>query len=263
MSPDAPAPARDARLLGDLLARERRADGPAIRSFAGGAERTVSYRDCATVAARAGNFLRHLGVRGVGVGPAPAADGRRDGRRPWLVAVAPDPSPAPIRTFLGAATIGAVTRFSSNADGKARALVVHADEGRRVDPPPGTKLVVYGGQPSRPGAERWEEGVWSENPATPPTTVEPGDPAVVGDRTHTHADLLSAARATADRLDLAAGDAVALRASLADPRVVAAGVLAPLVAGGVVVLPDGEARARVAVGRGPEPAVVAPEDVPL
>ena len=47
--------------------------------------------------------------------------------------------------------------------------------------------------------------------------------------------------------------AVALRASLADPRAVVAGVLAPLLAGGTVVLPGAEAAAPVAVSDDPVP----------
>lgn len=285
MADEGPPPARDARVVGDLTDRERRAPGPAVRSFAGGSERTVSYRDCVTTAARAGNFLRHLGVRGgrtAGDGPddraargngeGNGADGDDDGdgddgdgeRSPRTVAVAPDPAPEPILTLLGAAAIGAVVRFGADAT-RARALLVHVDDEGRCDPPPGTRLAVYGGEPSRPGTAHWEAEVWSENPAVPPAGVEPDDPALAtgAGRRYTHADLLSAARTAADRLGLGPGDAAALRAPLSDPRAVAAGVLAPLLVGGVVVLPDGgERRADVAVGRGPEPGAVPLADLP-
>lgn len=263
MTADRPRPARAARTVGDLVARERRAGAPALRSFAAGDERTLRYRDCVTTAAKAGNVLRHLGVRGRGaVDAAPAPDDRTDAPAPWLVAVAPDLRPEPLLAFLGAAAVGAVVRVDPDA-GAVRVCVVSADEQGAYGSPPGTTLVVYGGDPAASGTVHWESEVWSENPATPPVDVGPDDPAVVADRHHTHAELLAAARTVVDRLDLAPGDGVALRASLADPRAVAAGVLAPLLAGGVVVLPDGEPRAGVAVGDGPEPTSLSPDDVSL
>lgn len=266
MTDGPPAPAREARVVGDLVARDRRAPAPAMRSVAGATERTVSYRDCVTTAARAGNFLRHLGVRGRdATAGSPPADGSAGDDRDGVdarhtVAVAPDPLPEPIFALLGAAAIGAVVRFDAAPDG-ARALVVHAADEARHDPPPGTRLAVHGGEPSRPATAHWEAAVWSENPSVPPAGVGPDDAALLADRRYAHGELLSAARAAADGLGLAPGDAVALRAPLADPRAVAAGVLAPLLVGGVVVLPDDERRADVAVGAGPEPGAVPPDDL--
>ncbi|MFB6301804.1 MAG: acetyl-CoA synthetase [Haloferacaceae archaeon] len=263
MTADRPLPARDARVLGDLVARERRAARPAIRSYTGARERTVSYRDCVTTAAKAGNLLRHLGVRGGdavdGTGEVGAGTG---GRSPRLVAIAPDPVPEPILAFLGAATVGGVARFDPRAT-DARALVVSAADEDRYEPSPGTNVVVYGGEPADPGTAHWESDVWSENPAVPPAGVDPPDPVLGADRTYTHAELLAAARTAVDRLDVAPGDAIAVRASLADPRAVVAGVLAPLLAGGVVVLPDDEPRAGAGVGEGPEPRTAVLDDVSL
>ncbi|MFB6160490.1 MAG: acetyl-CoA synthetase [Haloferacaceae archaeon] len=252
-----PSPARDAAVLGDLVARERRAPGTALRAFPpDGPDRTYSYRDLATIAWKAGNFLRYLGVRGA----REAADPDDSGR---VVEVAPDPLPEPVATVLGAALLGAVVRLDPRGDGAARATVVHADDQGAFDPPPGTKLAVYGGEPARPGVEHWETAVWSENPRVHPATVEPGDAAILAGSRYAHRDLLGAARGVVDSLSLAAGDRVAVRASLADPRAVVAGVLAPLLAGGTVVLPDEEARGTVAVGGGPEPRALALDDVEL
>lgn len=254
MDGDPPMPARDARTLGDLVARERRTGATALRALAGDPDRTYGYRNLCTTAHKAGNFLRHLGVRG---GAADVA------RR--TVAVAPDPAPEPLLTFLGAAGLGAVTRFGTRPadDRGARVVVVPVGEAGEHDPPPGTKLVAYGGDPSDPAVEHWEEQVWSENPAAPAAGVDPDDAALAADRTYTHAELLAGARTAVDRLDLSPGDGVAVRSSLADPGTVAAGVVAPLLVGGVVVLPDGAVRADAAVGEGPEPRAIDPADVPL
>lgn len=248
-----PPAARDARVLGDLVARDRRTDATALRALGGERDRSYDYRNLCTTAHKAANFLRHLGVRG---GAAATDPGR------GTVAVAPDPAPEPLLTVLGTAALGGVARFDPRSDAAARAVVVHVDDVERHDPPPGTKLVAYGGDPADPSVEHWEEGVWSENPAAPPAAVDPGDPVLGADRTYTHAELLAAARTVVDRLSLAPGDEVAVRSSLADPRTVAAGVVAPLLVGGAVVLPADGFVGDAAVGDGPEPRTVAPGDVP-
>ena len=252
----------DADVVGDLVARERRSDRPALRALPSGREQ--SYRDFCTTAYKAGNFLRYLGV-----GP---------GDR---IAVAADPRPEPVVTFLGAALLGAVTRFGDPATadgdgteaergdgpGRLRAVVAGVEREADLDPPPGRRLAVYGGEPAGAATAHWERDVWSENPAFPPTDVAPGDPilaaGVAGDRRDcSHADALAAAAAVADALALSAGDAVALRAPLSDPRAVVGGVLAPLLADGTAVLvgeaADGEGidatAAVVADGAGAAPA---------
>ncbi|SHH64039.1 AMP-binding protein [Halobaculum gomorrense] len=217
----------DPTLVGDLVTRERRSDRLALH--AAELDRTYSYFDLCNTACKAGNVLSHLGVR--------------EGDR---VAVAPEPLPEPVLTFLGAALLGAVTEFDADIDPEsdARAVVVPAERESEFDLPGGSKLCVFGGAPDRPDTTHWEQEVWSENPAFPPTFHDPADPVLGdadGDRTYSHADLLEAARGVADALDLGADSRVAVRASLSDPRAVAAGVLAPLRVGGAIALPDGDA----------------------
>ncbi|WP_132057511.1 hypothetical protein [Halorussus amylolyticus] len=67
----------------------------------------------------------------------------------------------------------------------------------------------------------------------------------------------------ADDWNLEPGDEVAVRASLADPGTVVAGVLAPLLAGAAMLLPDEGATGdfAVAVGDAPEKTVVRPSEV--
>jgi hypothetical protein len=251
---DAPPSARDAATVADLLARERRHPAPALRTTGDGRDRITSYRDCLTTAYKAGNFLRFLGVRGPGEGAAPVG-----------VEIAPEPLPEPILTFLGATLLGAVGRFEVRADGDARATVVPVGDESRHEPPPGSRLAVYGGAPARSATDHWEEQVWSENPVVHPAAVEPGTPALAtgaGDR-YDHGTLVGAARSVASDA-LGPGDGVVLRASLADPRAVVAGVLAPLLAGATVVLPGGDGPAgRVGVGGGPEPERLSLGAVPL
>lgn len=215
--------------LGDLVARDRRADHPAL--VVPDAGRSLTYREFCTTAWKAGNFLRHLGV---------SAD--------HTVAVAADPLPEPLLTFLGAAQLGATTRFLPTDDvtnpaalEDARAVVVGHEREGDVDVPAGTKLAVYGGGPSSPTTAHWEGQVWSENPAFPPTDVdgETAALAVDGDE-YTHSDLLGAASDVVTDLDVGSDDVVVVGASLREPGAVV-GVLAALRVGATATL-TGESR---------------------
>jgi acyl-coenzyme A synthetase/AMP-(fatty) acid ligase len=249
-------------VLGDLVDRARRdRRGAATALTAPAVDRSYSWHDLCTDAYKAGNVLRFLGVRGEsGAG----------------LAVAADPLPEPVLAFLGAAQLGATTRFVpagsagavATATGNVRVLLLPVDrEDETGDLPPDTKLAVHGGRPGRPSTTHWERELWSENPQVHPAQVAPDDAALVahgdGDETtYSHGALLSAAGAVVDDLGLTEADAVAVRGSLTHPGVVVAGVVAPLLAGGSVILgPDEPADA--AVGDGPEPAArtVDPDDV--
>lgn len=214
--------------LADLVARDRRSDDPALLS----GEREMDYRRFCTTAWKTSNFLRHLGVGG-DRGVLALADG----------------SPPPLLTFLGAALLDAPTRFVDDEDGlvaeaaetDARAVLVPASEVIGVETPAGTTLAVHGDAPPDPAAEHWEGGVWSENPAFAPTLATPDSTALLThDGAVTHGDLLATGRRVGDELGLTPEDTVGMRASLADPRAVAAAV-APLIVGGAVRLGPGSA----------------------
>ncbi|QKY19378.1 AMP-binding protein [Halolamina sp. CBA1230] len=251
--------------VADLLARDRRSDRAAL--VVDGRER--SYHELITNAYKAGNVLRYHGV----------GEGR-------TVAVAPVPDLPPVLAFLGAAQLGAATRFDpeAGADAGDRLLLVPAAEQATYDPAPGTKLAVFGGVDGRsPSANRtqsdddagdaetidWAESVWSENPAFPPTEIAPETQLLVaGDRTVSHGDALAAASEVADRRGLDADSRVVIRASLAEPGAVVAGLLAPLLVGGCAVLvgPSGDdPRGDLAVttGAAPEPTAVDPNEISL
>ncbi|MFW6382710.1 MAG: acetyl-CoA synthetase [Haloferacaceae archaeon] len=202
-------------VLGDLLARERRSERPAL--VVPRLDREMRYHDLLTTAYKAGNALRYLGVS-----------------RAATVAVDPTPAPEPILAFLGAAQLGATTTFDPFSEARVT-LVPVADEERHVAPP-GSTLVVYGGPPSAPATIHWEEAVWSENPGAPRTDVDPDAPAVLADgRTHSHAALLAAADRVVADLGLTASSRLAVRTSLEHPETVL-GVLAALAAGAAAVL---------------------------
>lgn len=225
-------------VLADVVARERRSSDLALRADAAGRE--YSWHDFCTTAYKAGNFLRYLGVA--------AGD---------TVAVGDDPLPEAVLTFVGAAQLGALTRFGPDETADVRAVVVHHAREADFGVPAGCNLAVYGGPPDATGTAHWERDVWSENPAFPPTDVDPDDPAVAAaGATYSHRALLDAAAGVVSEHGLDADSTVAVRASLTRPGVVAAGVVAPLVAGGTVVFPDAETVCDVAVGGDAVPEAV-------
>lgn len=205
--------------LGDLVARDRRSSALALRVPA--LDRDYSYRDFCTTAWKAGNFLSFLGVRGGG-----------------RVAIEPDLLPEPLLTVFGAALHGATVTFDTT-DAGVRVLVVPQGREDEFTDVPGTKRVVYGGPPSDPGVSHWEKEVWSENPAFPPTDVDPDSPVFTasGDE-YSHRTLLTAASHVVEAVDLTPEDDVVVREPLKTPGVVVAGVLAPLSVGATVVFPD-------------------------
>ena len=134
-----------------------------------------------------------------------------------------------------------------------------------------TAEAEFGGDADAADTIDWEESVWSENPAFPPTTVAPETPLLVdGDRSVSHGAALAAAAEVADVRGLDGDSRVVLRSSLAEPGAVVAGLLAPLLVGGCAVLSDPATTAgapggdlAVTSGDAPEPERIDPEEVPL
>ena len=227
-----------ARVLGDVVSRDRRSDALALRA----AGREYDYRRFCTTAWKTGNLLRNEGVRSG-----------------MAVAVADDPAPGAVLAFYGAALLGAAVGFGPDALGdRTKALVAPTTALDDFGAGPRTRRVGYGSEPADPSVAYFERDVWSENPTEPPDRVDADDAVLrTPDSTFTHGEVLDAARRTGEEWGLGPGEAVAVRAPFAHPGTVAAGLLAPLLAGAVVLLPgDGESEGDYAVGEGgPESSV--------
>lgn len=245
--------------LGDLLARERRTDAVAVRDDgATGDARTdprsedpsegvpavsYTYHDYVTTAWKTANLFSHRGVH-----------------RGATVAVVDDAAVPPLLAFLGAAQLGALTRFDPPESVEADLLVGPGEAVLSADlPPGGTRLAYTTGEPvADPTVEAFGPSVWSENPTEPPEQIEPGATALwTMDGALSHSDLL--ARAEAAATDLVPGDDVVVRAPLASVGAVVVGVLAPLLAGASVVLPAEGTVGDVAVVEAESEAFEAPE----
>lgn len=208
-----------ARVLGDVVGRDRRSDAPALRT----ADHEYDYRRFCTTAWKTGNLLRNEGVR---TGMA--------------VAVADDPSPQAVLSFYGAALLGAVVGFGPDALGeRTKALVAPTTALDDFDAGPRTRRVGYGAEPTDPSVAHFERDVWSENPTEPPDRVDPGDALLrTSGSTYGHGEVLDAARDVIGDWDLEPGESVSVRAPFVHPGTVAAGLVAPLLAGAVVLLPE-------------------------
>lgn len=238
-------------VLGDCVTRERRSNRTALRHPASG--RAYDWRRFCTTAWKVGNYLRNEGVReGATVG------------------LAADRVPEPVLTLAGVAMLGATVRFDPPATGgpdDLKALVVPTTSVTDYDHPPGTRYVAYGEEPADPSYAYFEREVWSENPTAPPDIIRPETALLsVEGASVTHEAVMEAAMAVVERWGLDDGTTVAVRGPLAHPGVVAAGIAAPLAAGGTILLPDEESTGDRAVlgpdaDRAPEDRTVAADDV--
>jgi len=209
--------------IGDVLAAARDREGVAFD--APGRTTGYTFRDFCTGAWKAGNLLRHYGVRegaivGVVVGPAAPGPDEEPGR----LGAAADP----LLAALGATLLGATVDLDPDPSAEATALLAPAAWLDRYDPGPGCTRLAYGEQPAAPDVVHFERERWSENPVEPPDRVTPDAVALVDGRTH--ADLLGRAQDAVTAAGLAAGDRVAVRGRVTADTV-APGILAPLVAG--------------------------------
>ena len=221
--------------VADLVAAGRDRDGVAL-SVPG---RTTDYRydDFCTSVWKSGNLLRHYGLRAgaaatVAVGPK-EPDSGPDGTLGWL------DSADPLLGVLGAAQLGATVDLDPRPDSvvEGRVVVLPAAWVDEYEAAPGTSLVAYGGPPEASGVVHFERERWSENPMEPPDPPTADDELLTG---YSHGDLVGGARRVTDEYGLGEDDRVALAAPLAGSGrdvggTLAAGVLAPMLAGAAVV----------------------------
>ena len=204
----------DVAAVGDLLPRDKRRSQPAVVFPA--VDREMSYRDFITTAYKSGNVLRYMGLSSEAT-----------------LAVDPTCRPEPLLAFLGAAQLGATTTFDPTADARVRLLPVAA-EADYLDAP--GQLTVFGGSPEASATTHWEKAVWSENPAFPPTQVDPDSTVLdAGDDQYTHRELLAMAEEVVTELDLDTNSRLAVRTPLSAPETIGGGLLAALLAGATAV----------------------------
>lgn len=215
--------------LADVVARGRERDGTVVDAPDRAAP--YSYREFCTNAWKAGNLLRHYGVRRDGtlalvVGPkSPAPDDE-----PGVLG----PAAAPLLALFGGAAVGATVDLTPESPVVARALVAPDVWLDRYEVEPGCSRLAYGGPPETADVAHFERELWSENPIEPPDEVSPEAVVRIGGERYTHRALLEAASAVVDDYSLEAGDSVGLDAPLTRPGTLVAGLLAPLTVGAAI-----------------------------
>lgn len=224
----------NAGTVDDLFIRELRDDRIGLVDATG---REYDYHWLCTTSWKAGNFLRHMGVReGVTVG-----------------VVGDDP--LALLAFFGTTLLEGTTCFEPPTDlteaADFRALVAPVDTLESYELPRGAQRVGYGSPPDAPDVHHFDAGLWSENPSFPPLSTEPETAILTdGDRTVTHRDVLAAGRAVIEEFGLESDERVVVRAPLSDSRTVVAGVIAPLLARAPIVLSDTDREAEIPAERG-------------
>ena len=218
----------------ELLTRELRDDRTALVDATG---REFDHHWLCTTSWKAGNFLRHSGVR-----------------KDVTVGIIGE-NPLALLAFFGTSLLEGTTQFDPPTDltdaDEFRALVAPVDdlEAGTYELPRGAQRVGYGSKPNEPDIHHFDAGVWSENPSFPPLDIDPETTILTdGDRAISHEMALEAASELIDEYGIEAGDRVVVREPLSDPRATVAGVLTPLLAEGVIVLTDDDAETGIEDG---------------
>ncbi|MCU4750717.1 hypothetical protein OB919_01775 [Halobacteria archaeon AArc-curdl1] len=218
------------KTLDAYFGRESRTDRPALEDATG---RQFDAHWLRTTAWKAGNFLRHTGVR-----------------RDVTVGIAGS-GPLPTVAFFGTALLEGTTCFDPPRDEaleSVRTLVAPTADLETYATYPGLQRIGYGDNPDEPAARHLESGLWSENPSFPPVDIAPDTPLLVDPPSltaseatvYSHQRVLAAANSLVERWGVETGDRIALEPSLEDPRAVTAGLIAPLLADAVTVFPGAE-----------------------
>lgn len=142
------------------------------------------------------------------------------------------------------------------------AIVGPTDTLEKAAIPAGSTAIGFGDPPTDPAMAYFEREVWSENPFFPETDPDPTRAFLTsGGSIHDFASILEWASNVAQYFD--PRDRVAMRAPIGIAGSIVAGVIAPLVAHAMILLPDEADRGTVAISTGtpPEERVVDPESV--
>ncbi|MFW5937719.1 MAG: hypothetical protein ACOCSN_02130 [Halanaeroarchaeum sp.] len=188
--------------------------------------RRYEYHRFRATAYKTANYLRYNGV-----GPHAT------------VSLLDEPAPETVFGLLGTALLGGSVRVAPEEVVNDAVLFGPTEGLDEYDAEGGCKRIAFGAEPADPSWAYFEREIWSENPFFPKTEVDP-EVEFVGEWSQRGA--LAAAESIA--ADLSTADRVAIRGSFTDPAVIVAGVLAPLVAGATVLLPDADRTGTVAVG---------------
>lgn len=191
----------------------------------------------------------------------------RDINEDSLVAIAPTGGPETVVGLLGAAIVGARVRFSGPAKAPVDALFAPADIIDRYQVPADAVRIGFGSRPENDQTLYFGRTVWKADPNPPEAPVLPTTTALTdGEYAYSHRAMIRAARKAIDARDMDQEMTIVLRAPLTDPRAVAGGIVAPLIAGGTLRFPTNKRShgdLAIAADDAPEDRLLLLFDIPL
>lgn len=230
--------------LKSLVAAGRDRDGVAID----GPSRPAPYRylDFCTDVWKAGNLYSHYGVQHggtVAVVPRGLPTADVDMRDHPTADSHSHATAIVLLGILGGAVVGSRVLVPTANPVDAGVILAHVEDLPAVDTVGQSTLLAYGGDSEEAAVERFESGLWSENPVEPPETVAPEDGFLVRDGDDlTHGELVRAAAAVADEYGVDGNASVDLAAPPIDAGAVLAGIVMPLFVGATIYLGAGQDR---------------------
>ena len=205
----------------------------AIQLIAG--ERTYDGTRFVQTVYKTGNYLRHCGVH-----------------EGTVVEIVPVAAPETLFGILGTALLEGQISFGIGTAADPSVRLGPTEELAGSDVPPGCTAIGFGTAPEDPSWAYFEREIWSENPFFPPVEIDSTHPFLEWDEeSRTFQELLEQAQSVAKTLD--GSDRVAIRAPLDTPGVLTCGMIAPLLSGAAILLPDAEQIGTVAVADGAAP----------
>lgn len=200
------------------------------------------YHRFRATAYKTANYLRYNGV-----GPHATA------------AILDEQAPETLFGVLGTALLGGSVRIAPDRTVEDTVLFGPTEQLDDYDPAGGCKRIAFGAEPTDPTWAFFEREIWSENPFFPKTDVEGGTDFV---EEWSQRTALQAAESVAN--ELGEDEVIAIRGSFTDPSVLIGGVLAPLIAGTPILLPDSNQTGTISVGAmdSPEERILTPPDTP-
>lgn len=184
-----------------------------------------------------------------------------------LVALTPAEAPETVVGLLATTILGARARFSGPARAPVDALIGPVDAVGKYEIPEGAARIGFGSRPDSAAISHFGKLVWKAADTPPDAPVLPTTRALSdGEYVYSHRALLRAGQAVIEARDLTPDMTVVVRSALTDPRTVAAGLIAPLMAGSTIRFPiDGRSHGDLAITEddAPERRLLLVFDVPL
>ncbi len=235
--------------LVDLLSSNADTDAVALGAPAAG-EQVYTYDRLATTSRSTATVLAAAGLD---------ADS--------FIAIAPAPAAETVIGFLGAAILGARVRFSGPARAPVDAVFGPTDTVRRYQVPDDALRIGFGERSEDDRIRHFARAVWRAEDALPDAPVLPTTTVLSdGNAAYTHRRLIRTGQAVIAARGITPDTELAVRAPLTDPRTIAAGLIAPLLAGATIRFPTDETPAgdlAVTDTHAPEHRLLLLMDVPL